>query len=88
MVGEYIERNFTYSICRTWSASRSGGQGITKDLWYIDNITTGAIFDLKFNMRDIPDKLLMEYPEGNLVLDTGMQNLNLDGVISLPIYFH
>ena len=41
------------------------------DLWDITMIPPGAIFDLSFDMENVPDKPLLEYPDGNLVLDTG-----------------
>jgi hypothetical protein len=77
IVGNYQERNITYEICDTWSASQAGGEGMTMDHWNITMIPTGAIFDLSYDMFTIPDKLLMEYPAGNLVLDTGERLYNV-----------
>lgn len=70
-IGEYIEHNITYEICDTWSVSQSGYQGMTIDNWDISMIPAGAVFELSFEMYDNPDKLFIEYPLGNMVLDTG-----------------
>lgn len=74
-IEEYEERNVTYEICDTWSLSQSGGQGMTIDNWDIKMIPAGAVFDIRFQMWDNPDKLFIEYPVGNMVLDTGEKDI-------------
>lgn len=73
-IGTPHVRNLTYEICDTWNETKSGGEGMTVDVWNISMIPAGAVFDLKFDMHDIPDQLFVEYPEGNRVLETGEQN--------------
>lgn len=67
-LGPSIERNVTLDICDTWSASQSGGEGVTIDDWDITQIPQGAVFDLRFDAFNVPDKFLLDYPIGNLVL--------------------
>ena len=71
IVGTTIKRNITLDICDSWSVFRSGGQGATVDNRDISIIPFDALFDLSFNTYSISDKLLVEYPMGSLVLDTG-----------------
>lgn len=75
-IGEVKVKNYPLDVCYTWSVSSSGGQGITgqgmtTDVWDISMIPGGATFDVDFQMHDNPDKMLLEYPPDNLVLDTG-----------------
>lgn len=67
-VGPSTERNVTLDICDTWSASQAGGEGVTIDDWDITQIPQGAVFDMRFEAFSVPDKFLLDYPVGNLVL--------------------
>ena len=57
--------------CDSWVASSSGGYGVTVDPWDISNIAPGVVFDIKYNAYGIPDKFIVQYPEGEEVLNTG-----------------
>ena len=70
-VGEVEDREFDLTACETWSASQSGAQGVTSDVWDISTIPAGATFDIEFDALNIPDRFTVEYPIGNQVLDTG-----------------
>lgn len=59
------------NVCGVWSASTSGGFGVTIDTWNIENIPAGATFDMQFDALNQPDKFVVEYPIGNEVHDTG-----------------
>ena len=69
-IGAAIERDFDLTVCDTWTAATQGGQGVTTDVWNIEDIPTGATFDIQYNAFSIPDKYIVEYV-GNVVLDTG-----------------
>jgi len=58
-------------VCEVWTASRSGGVGVTIDTWDISDIPEGSSFSIRFQAFSIPDKFVVEYPVGNVVLDTG-----------------
>jgi len=59
------------AVCDQWSASQSGGFGVTIDTWNIEDIPVGATFDMEFQAFSVPDKFVVEYPVGNVVHDTG-----------------
>jgi hypothetical protein len=69
------ENNYNLNICDVWRAAKSGGYGVTEDLWDISVIRPPsgqkAVFDISFNTYSIPDRIFVYYPPGNLVLDTG-----------------
>ena len=89
IVGEKIEREYDLEACVTWKAASQGGRGVTMDLWNISAIPPGAIFDMKFDCYNNPDRILVTYEE-SLVEDTGWRgsasydgrNLFPGGVIS------
>lgn len=58
-------------ICDQWKAGTSGGYGVTVIEWDISEIPSGRPFDLGFEAYSVPDKFIVEYPPGNIVLDTG-----------------
>ncbi len=64
-------QNYDLTALNSWSASNSGGYGITIDTWDISQLPTGCVFDFKFDTVGQPDKFIIEYPDGNVVLDTG-----------------
>lgn len=70
-IGEVTEREEDLTVCDVWKAANSGGVGVTVDVWDISTIPTGAVFDIRFDTVGMPDKYIVEYPVGNLVLDTG-----------------
>lgn len=71
IIGEVIERKVDLTICNIWTVAQSGGVGVTTDVWDIGIIPIGAVFDISFNAYSVPDKFTAEYPQGNMVLDTG-----------------
>lgn len=62
-------------VCGDWSASQSGGFGVTVDTWDISEIPVGASFDIRFDALNQPDKYVVEYPIGNEVYDSGWRGL-------------
>ena len=68
---EADERDEELHICDEWSASQSGGAGVTIDNWDISELPTGVTFDMEFDAYNIPDKFVVEYPIGTERLDTG-----------------
>ncbi len=70
-IGNVRERQAELNICDVWKAAQQGGQGVTVDNWDITDIPLGAVFDMRFNAYSIPDKFIVEYPAGSVVLDTG-----------------
>ena len=70
VVGEKIEREYNLDACDTWEVKTDGGHGVTIDVWNIADIPPGAIFDMKFDTQNIPDKIYVMYQE-SLVEDTG-----------------
>jgi len=90
-IGERSERDYDLDICNTWKAANSGGEGIYLDTWDITAIPDGAVFDLAFNTYCVPDKIIVENPAGQEVLDTGWRgcssyegNPNYPGGIAGP----
>jgi len=70
-IGDVREREVELNICGVWRAAQQGGQGVTVDNWDIRDIPLGAVFDMGFDAYTIPDKYIVEYPVGAVVLDTG-----------------
>lgn len=68
-IADEVDREL--SVCDEWSASQSGGFGVTIDTWSIEDIPVGATFDMEFQAYTVPDKFVVEYPVGNEVHDTG-----------------
>lgn len=64
-------RNYELNICDTWSVANSGGVEGTIDTWDISELPEGAKLDVRYEMFTLPDRLVMEYPPGDQVLDTG-----------------
>jgi len=71
IIGAAQDREEELNICEVWKAAQSGGYGATVDNWDISAIPSGATFDIRFNAYQIPDKFMVEYPAGNIVLNTG-----------------
>lgn len=70
-VGPTKQRESALVSCGDWSALQAGGEGVTVDDWGIGNVSEGAVFDIKYEAYDVPDKFLVDYPVGNRVLDSG-----------------
>lgn len=66
-----VEREMTLNVCDEWSVSNSGGDQGTLDRWDISSIPEGAVFDIRYDARSVPDRYEVDYPIGNRVLDTG-----------------
>ncbi len=72
ILGDEVDtRDQVLDQCDQWTAAQSGGFGTTVDTWDISAIPSGAVFDFRFNAFSIPDKYIVEYPLGSVVLDTG-----------------
>ena len=63
--------DYTLTDLDEWVAADSGGYGITIDTWDISALPKGSKFDLRFDTQGIPDKYIIEYPDGTIVHDTG-----------------
>ncbi len=68
-IGETREK--VLNECNLWQAAQSGGYLGTEDIWDISAMPVGTSFDLRFNTYSVPDRLVVEYPVGVRVLDTG-----------------
>lgn len=66
-----VERELELNICEHWSVSNSGGVEGTMDRWDISMLPEGALLDIRYDMKQIPDRIIMEYPVGRERLDTG-----------------
>jgi len=74
------ERGKPFGSCDGWRSSTQGGYGVTVDVWDISDVPAGAVFDIKYDTIRIPDKIVVEYPAGTEVLDTGWRGApNYDG---------
>ena len=62
---------YNIDICDQWVSESSGGYGITTDSWDISTLPSGTEFDIYFDTYSIPDKIVIQYPSGTVVLDTG-----------------
>lgn len=71
IIGDADEREYDLTVCDTWRAADSGGAGVTSDVWDISAVPSGAVFDIEYDAKSIPDRYIVEYPDGNTVLDTG-----------------
>ncbi len=65
------QRQQVLDVCEEWTASKSGGYGTTTEVWDISSLPEGTAFDFSYNAMSVPDKFTVEYPVGNVVLDTG-----------------
>ena len=57
--------------CDVWQAADSGGVEGTLDIWEIGHLPDNATFDFRFDAYTIPDRFEVEYPPGELIVDTG-----------------
>jgi len=73
-------RELPFGTCNGWRKSTQGGYGVTVDIWDISGVPAGAVFDIQYDTIRIPDKIVVEYPGGTEVLDTGWRGAsNYDG---------
>lgn len=63
--------DYDLTVLNQWQAANSGGYGITVDTWDISVLPTGCVFDLRFDAYSMPDKYIVEYPDGTIVYDSG-----------------
>ena len=63
--------DYDLTVLNSWVAANSGGYGITQDTWDISMLPSGCVFDIDFDAYSMPDKFIIEYPDGTNVLDTG-----------------
>lgn len=84
-IGTVVEREQEILTCDGWQSTNSGGQGGTIDTWNISSVPEGAVFDLTYNMYNIPDLLIVDYPIGYEVLNTGWRGAaSYDGRAAYP----
>lgn len=80
-----VERNYYLDICDVWKAANSGGHQGTLDRWDISDIPQGAVFDVRVEAYQIPDRYEIDYPSMITVLDTGWRGApNYDGDPDYP----
>lgn len=65
------EREVAMPSCGGWVTQRSGAYGVTVDRWDVSAVSVGAVFDLRFDTVGIPDRIVVAYPDGQVVHDTG-----------------
>ena len=58
-------------VLDVWKAANSGGAGLTTDRWDISMLPNNCQFDLRYDMQGIPDRVIVEYPEGTVRHDSG-----------------
>ena len=75
--------DYDLTVLDDWIAANSGGYGITVDTWDISQLPTGCVFDMQFDAYSIPDKFIVEYPDGTIVVDTGWRG---DSYYEGPLY--
>lgn len=63
--------DYDLTVLDQWTAANSGGYGITVDTWDISTLPNGVVFDLKFDAYSMPDKFIVEYPDGTIVYNSG-----------------
>lgn len=69
--GATAERPAVLGACGEWVTMTQGAYGVTIDRWDISALPKGAILDLKFDTVGIPDRIIVEYPDGTVAHDTG-----------------
>ncbi len=84
-IGATPERKQEILTCGAWQTANSGGYGGTLDIWHMSSIPAGAVFDLRFNTFNIPDMIVVDYPVGVLVHNTGWRGAeSYDGKAAYP----
>jgi hypothetical protein len=65
------ERQKELTLCRDWTVANSGGFEGTIDIWDISTLPADAYFDVRFDMINIPDRILVYYPDTDMKYDSG-----------------
>ena len=68
---QIVEREKELSICDVWSVANSGGVEGTIDRWDISELPEGVMLDIRYDMKRIPDRLTLKYPDDAVQLETG-----------------
>jgi hypothetical protein len=63
------------ATCGPWSDPVEGGTDGGPHVWRIDDVPTGATFDLRLEGGGGPVRVIVAYPLGNEVFDTGWDRL-------------
>ncbi|MBW6455611.1 MAG: hypothetical protein K0A98_06975 [Trueperaceae bacterium] len=63
-------RDQALNQCDVWSATNSGGEEGTVDTWDVATIPEGAVFDLRFDAKSMPDRFRVVY-RGVNVFESG-----------------
>lgn len=71
VVGKVQERFESLRRCDSWAAARSGGNGVTVNIWDVSALSDGVIIDMDYDAYSLPDRFVIEYPAGNIVHNTG-----------------
>lgn len=71
VIGQRQTKNYDLDVCDIWKAADTGGQGVTFGKWDVSKIPPGALFDIRYEAFQLPDKFTAEYPPGNEVVNTG-----------------
>lgn len=85
-IGEVLEVEDLVLQCNGTESQRLRGErGVHLHTWDISDAPAGATIDIWFDTVGQPDKYIMEYPEGTVVLDTGWRgNPGYDGEPAYP----
>lgn len=65
------EREVVIGSCEGWSVSDSGGVGTTVDTWDLSEVPEGTVIDMRYKTYTLLDRIMVEYPVGYVVHDTG-----------------
>ncbi len=78
------DRERELGSCDGWRSSTEGGYGVTVDVWDISTVPVGAVFDLKFDTYQIPDKIVIQSSDGVELFNSGWRGAKAyDG---MPLY--
>jgi len=82
---EQVERrDQTLNQCDVWSATNSGGVEGTVDTWDIATIPEGAVFDLRFDAKSMPDRFRVVYRGANVFESGWRGSASYDGRPAYP----
>lgn len=68
---EAPDRDVELGSCDGWVETQSGAHGVTVDHWDLSGVPVGAVIDFRYDTIRIPDSFTIEYPDGNIVHQTG-----------------
>lgn len=75
--------DYDLTVLDQWIAANTGYYGITTDTWDISTLPAGCVFDLLFDAYSMPDKFIVEYPDGTVVYNSGWRG---DSYYAGPTY--